>query len=273
MILARVDLRRALIARSARDIGHLKARSQVTQGLASRQHANGPHHSCRAGGILAGFGLALYSYGRFAGTRAGRAVHRSSRLRARNAARRSGSAAGRGTSRPERPHAGRWQSRCFGDPRPYGTTRGAQPGSAVLHLGRRPDRRLLASEIIKAADRGVRVRLLLDDINAQGLDRAHLALDEHPNIAVRLFNPSRNREAVLRRGVEMLLRAVSITRRMHNKAWIADGRLAVVGGRNIGDAYCDAAATANFRDLDVLVLGAAVREGRSCSTITGTAKP
>ena len=59
----------------------------------------------------------------------------------------------------------------------------------------------------------------------------------------------------------MLLRAVSVTRRMHNKAWIADGRLAVVGGRNIGDAYFDApTATANFRDLDLLVLGAAVRQ-------------
>jgi putative cardiolipin synthase len=65
----------------------------------------------------------------------------------------------------------------------------------------------------------------------------------------------------------MLLRAVSVTRRMHNvtrrmhnKAWIADGRLAVVGGRNVGDAYFDADATANFRDLDVLVLGAAVRQ-------------
>ena len=120
--------------------------------------------------------------------------------------------------------------------------------------------RLLAREVVEAADRGVRVRLLLDDINAQGHDRAHLALDQHPNIAVRLFNPSRNREGALRRGIEMLLRAVSITRRMHNKAWIADGRLAVVGGRNIGDAYFDAAASANFRDLDVLLLGAAVRQ-------------
>jgi cardiolipin synthase C len=120
--------------------------------------------------------------------------------------------------------------------------------------------RLLVREIVGAADRGVRVRLLLDDINAQGYDRTHLALDEHPNIAVRLFNPSRNREGALRRGIEMLLRAVSVTRRMHNKAWIADSRLAVVGGRNVGDAYFDADSTANFRDLDVLVLGAGVRQ-------------
>jgi len=119
--------------------------------------------------------------------------------------------------------------------------------------------RLLASEIVKAADRGVRVRLLLDDINAQGRDNIHLALDAHPNIAVRLYNPSRNRDGALLRGIEMLLRAVSITRRMHNKAWIADGRVAFVGGRNIGDAYFDAAAS-NFRDLDLLLLGTAVRQ-------------
>jgi cardiolipin synthase C len=118
--------------------------------------------------------------------------------------------------------------------------------------------RLLINEVINAADRGVRVRLLLDDNNAQGFDRTWSALDSHPRIEVRLFNPSRNRENVLRRGLEMLLRAVSVTRRMHNKAWIADGRLAVVGGRNIGDAYFDAATTANFRDLDLILLGAAV---------------
>jgi cardiolipin synthase C len=120
--------------------------------------------------------------------------------------------------------------------------------------------RLLARELVDAADRGVRIRLLLDDINAQGHDRAYLALDAHPNIAIRLFNPSRNRSGTLRRAVEMLLRAVSITRRMHNKAWIADGRLAVVGGRNIGDEYFDAASSSNFRDMDLLLLGDAVRQ-------------
>lgn len=123
--------------------------------------------------------------------------------------------------------------------------------------------RLLAHEIVQAADRGVRVRLLLDDINAQGRDKIYLTLDAHPNIAVRLFNPHRNRESPFRRGVEMLLRAVGVNRRMHNKAWIADGRLAVVGGRNVGDAYFDAAAASNFSDLDLLVLGDAVRQAEA----------
>jgi cardiolipin synthase C len=120
--------------------------------------------------------------------------------------------------------------------------------------------RLLAGEVLQAADRGVRVRLLLDDINAHRHDKTYLALDAHPNIDVRLFNPSRNRAGTFRRALEMLLRAIRIMRRMHNKAWIADGRLAIIGGRNIGDAYFDAASTSNFRDLDLLMVGSAVRQ-------------
>lgn len=115
--------------------------------------------------------------------------------------------------------------------------------------------RLLMNEVLAAADRGVRVRLLLDDIGVERKDRVLLALDSHPNIEARLFNPTRAREGALQRGLEMMLRAFSITRRMHNKAWIADGRTAVVGGRNIGDEYFDAAETSNFRDIDLLAFG------------------
>jgi putative cardiolipin synthase len=114
---------------------------------------------------------------------------------------------------------------------------------------------LLGKEIIAAAERGVRVRLLLDDINTRGGDSTYLSLDSHPNIEVRLFNPVRNRTNALRRGLELLLRVWSTTHRMHNKAWIADGRLAIVGGRNIGDAYFDASTASNFRDMDLLLLG------------------
>jgi len=123
--------------------------------------------------------------------------------------------------------------------------------------------RLLAREVIAAADRGVHVRLLLDDINASGKDRAYQSLDAHPNIAVRLFNPSRARDPGLRRGIEMVLRAFRVNRRMHNKAWIADGRLAIVGGRNIGDAYFGASDGSNFRDVDVALIGPAVAEAVS----------
>lgn len=120
--------------------------------------------------------------------------------------------------------------------------------------------RLLVDEVLRAADRGVRVRMLLDDINTRGYDKTYLALDDHPNITVRLFNPSRNRGDRIRRGIEMLLRAFRVTRRMHNKAWIADGRVAIVGGRNIGDAYFDADETSNFRDLDLVLVGPATGE-------------
>jgi putative cardiolipin synthase len=119
--------------------------------------------------------------------------------------------------------------------------------------------RLLAREVIAAADRGVRVRLLLDDINAEGLDAQMLALDAHPNIELRLFNAFRNRAGPARL-LETLQRAGSINHRMHNKAWIADGRVAVVGGRNIGEEYFSAAAEVNFRDLDLLLFGPAVAQ-------------
>jgi putative cardiolipin synthase len=118
---------------------------------------------------------------------------------------------------------------------------------------------LLAREVYAAAERGVRVRLLIDDINTQGLDPALLALDAHPNIEVRLYNPFRNRSGVWRL-LEMVQRFFSVNHRMHNKAWIVDGRLAVVGGRNIGDEYFDAASRVNFRDLDMLLLGPAVAD-------------
>jgi cardiolipin synthase C len=120
--------------------------------------------------------------------------------------------------------------------------------------------RLLARELVTAADRGVRIRLLVDDLNTHRHDKTFLTLDSHPNIAVRLFNPTRNRDFGFRRGIEILLRAFSLTRRMHNKAWIADGQLAVVGGRNIGDDYFDAGGPTNFCDLDVLVLGPAMHQ-------------
>lgn len=119
---------------------------------------------------------------------------------------------------------------------------------------------LLAQEVIAAADRGVRVRLLLDDINAGLHDALCIALDAHPNIEVRLFNPSRARTDKLRRALEMMLRPLRATRRMHNKAWIADGRLVIAGGRNIGDAYFDAAEQANFRDLDMWMIGPAAEQ-------------
>ncbi|WP_332060579.1 phospholipase D family protein [Bartonella sp. CB74] len=120
--------------------------------------------------------------------------------------------------------------------------------------------RLLLSEIVEAADRGVRVRLLLDDINAQARDPAYIALDKHPHIEVRMFNPGRSRKGGLRRGLEIILRAIIVTRRMHNKAFIVDGRVAFVGGRNLADSYFDAGEKSRFRDLDLMLIGPSVKK-------------
>jgi putative cardiolipin synthase len=118
--------------------------------------------------------------------------------------------------------------------------------------------RMLAREVHAAATRGVRVRMLLDDINLSGLDPQMLALDAHPNIELRVYNPFRNRSSAWR-PLEMAQRLRSLNHRMHNKAWIADGRVAVVGGRNIGEAYFSA-ADVNFRDFDLLLFGPAVAQ-------------
>ena len=119
--------------------------------------------------------------------------------------------------------------------------------------------RLLGREVWRAAERGVRVRMLLDDMNAEGMDSKLLLLDDHPNIEIRLYNPFRNRAGPARI-VEMVQRVISVNHRMHNKAWIADNRVAVVGGRNIGVEYFEAGHDVNFRDLDMVLFGPAVQE-------------
>ncbi len=121
---------------------------------------------------------------------------------------------------------------------------------------------LLLDALVTAADRGVRVRLLLDDVNVQGFDPAFLALTQHPLIEVRLFNPTRNRGHVIRRTIEMLLGLARFNRRMHGKLWIADGRLAIIGGRNVGDTYFGTLHkdTRNSVDADMLMVGPKVAE-------------
>jgi putative cardiolipin synthase len=118
--------------------------------------------------------------------------------------------------------------------------------------------RLLAAELLRAADRGVRVRVLVDDLDVRGKDPVLRALDAHPRIEIRVFNPFATAPGPLRTTLEVLWRGARLNRRMHNKAWIADGRLAVVGGRNIGDEYFGAAEDRNFSDLDLALAGPAV---------------
>ncbi|MGB5198439.1 MAG: phospholipase D family protein [Sedimenticolaceae bacterium] len=117
--------------------------------------------------------------------------------------------------------------------------------------------RLLAAHLLRAADRGVRVRLLLDDMDMGGKDAGLATVSLHPNIEIRLFNPFPSRGMRL---LNFLTHFGTVTRRMHNKSFTVDNQLAIVGGRNIGDKYFEAAAGVNFGDMDVLAVGPIVRE-------------
>ncbi len=118
----------------------------------------------------------------------------------------------------------------------------------------------LAQLLLQSADRGVRVRLLVDDMDARAKNDALSALAAHPGIEVRVFNPFASRSGTLRMVSEGVRSFSRINRRMHNKTWIADNRLAIVGGRNIGDEYFAASDEVNFVDLDVAMIGPVVRE-------------
>ncbi|MEO8160530.1 MAG: phospholipase D family protein, partial [Arenimonas sp.] len=122
--------------------------------------------------------------------------------------------------------------------------------------------RLVAEALLRAADRGVRVRLLVDDITRKH-DSARLldALDAHANIEVRVFNPFSTRlPGTLSKSAQMLLDFRRLNRRMHNKSFIVDNKFAVIGGRNIGNEYFDANADGNYRDLDLLAIGPVVEQ-------------
>ena len=118
----------------------------------------------------------------------------------------------------------------------------------------------LAQQLLESADRGVRVRLLLDDLDARAKNDGFAALAAHPNIEVRMFNPFVTRSGTLSKAGEGAFNFGRINRRMHNKSWIADNRIAVVGGRNVGDEYFGAGDEVNFVDLDFAMLGPIVRD-------------
>ena len=120
--------------------------------------------------------------------------------------------------------------------------------------------RLLAAELLRAAERGVRVRVLVDDIDARAKHELFQVADLHPNIEVRIFNPFYSRSGMVGWASEWLTRGRRLNRRMHNKAWIVDNRVAIVGGRNIGDEYFGASEHSNFSDLDVVLAGPIVAD-------------
>lgn len=110
--------------------------------------------------------------------------------------------------------------------------------------------------LLRAADRGVRVRLLIDDINTGGMEEKLAGLADHPNVELRLFNPFANRN----------VRALNawdfgrINRRMHNKSFTVDNQATIIGGRNIATEYFSANEKYNFGDLDTFAVGPVVRE-------------
>jgi putative cardiolipin synthase len=117
--------------------------------------------------------------------------------------------------------------------------------------------RLLLERVLRAAERGVRVRLLLDDLGTAADDEALLAIDAHENVEVRLFNPVALRSA---RGLGTAADFGRVNRRMHNKSFTADDQAAILGGRNVGDEYFEARPDLDFSDMDVMAVGPVVGE-------------
>lgn len=111
--------------------------------------------------------------------------------------------------------------------------------------------------LLKAADRGVRVRLLIDDIFTGGYDAGMAGLDSHPNFEIRIFNPFARRSMRFMDGVTSFSR---INRRMHNKSFTVDNQVTIIGGRNIADEYFGARVDAKFGDLDVMGIGPVVQD-------------
>jgi cardiolipin synthase C len=117
--------------------------------------------------------------------------------------------------------------------------------------------RIVIDHVMKAAARGVRVRLLVDDPFYKDSDSVKACLDAHPNVEIRLFNPLTNRRWSI---LDFIFDFSRVNRRMHNKLMVADNAAAIVGGRNIGDIYYGVNTIANYRDLDVLAAGPVVRD-------------
>ena len=115
---------------------------------------------------------------------------------------------------------------------------------------------LLLDRLIRAADRGVRVRLLVDDTQIMDSRKTTAALNLIPNIEVRSFNPFVSKTILgFSRAFEFIIHMDRLNHRMHNKLMVADNAVAIVGGRNIGDEYFGLHHDTNFRDMDLIAVG------------------
>ncbi|NOR56589.1 MAG: hypothetical protein GQ531_10345 [Sulfurovum sp.] len=117
--------------------------------------------------------------------------------------------------------------------------------------------RLLAKSVIEAADRGIKVRVLLDDIGLESRDTMLSSVNAHPNIQIRIFNPFEDRTF---HNLNFLRDFDRVNHRMHNKTFIMDNTMVIVGGRNIGNHYFGVDDKMNFRDLDIAAAGPIVRD-------------
>ena len=118
--------------------------------------------------------------------------------------------------------------------------------------------RAFIKSLLDAADRGVRVRLLLDDVFTSGYDVGMAALHAHPNFEIRIFNPFRRGAAG--RTLGAMTEFQRINRRMHNKSFTVDNHITIIGGRNIADEYFGAREDSKFSDLDVAAVGPVVQD-------------
>ena len=113
--------------------------------------------------------------------------------------------------------------------------------------------RMVLDHLVRAADRGVNVRILIDDF-LMVEDRLLLALAAHPNIEYRVFNPYKRRvSSVATRQLLNVAEFKRLDHRMHNKAMVVDNQVAIVGGRNVADEYFGLDTQANFRDMELLL--------------------
>jgi cardiolipin synthase C len=128
-------------------------------------------------------------------------------------------------------------------------------------IGDDPSTRELFTHVRRAIERGVRVRLLLDDLNAARHDAALARFAARPNVEVRLFNPfPAGRDSTVSRFLLAADDLRRLTRRMHNKLFVVDNAVAITGGRNLAGEYFQRTGDVNFADLDVLAAGAVVRD-------------
>ena len=118
--------------------------------------------------------------------------------------------------------------------------------------------RLLLYRALQAADRGVKVRILIDDIYHSGRDDIYAAIALHPGVDIRIYNPTGYRG--IAKNISIVFHKRTLDHRMHNKIFLVDGVVAVLGGRNIGDDYFEIDPELNFRDIDVLTVGPAARD-------------